>query len=75
MASTHGEQPISLGICVHLCPLWFNLPGLVRRLLVTQDGFLLMEYVDVRTEVPDTFFDRQWAFAILERAFTQLAAG
>jgi RNA polymerase sigma-70 factor (ECF subfamily) len=32
------------------------------------------QIADARAEIPDTFFDRQWAFAILERAFTQLAA-
>ncbi len=33
-----------------------------------------LQIADARAEVPDTFFDRQWAFAILDRAFTQLAA-
>ena len=32
-----------------------------------------LQIADARAEVPDTFFDRQWAFAILDRAFSQLA--
>lgn len=33
-----------------------------------------LQIADARAEIPDTFFDRQWAFAILDRAFNQLAA-
>lgn len=33
-----------------------------------------LQIADARAYVPDTFFDRQWAFAILDRAFNQLAA-
>jgi RNA polymerase sigma-70 factor (ECF subfamily) len=28
---------------------------------------------DARADVPDTFFDRQWAFALMEHAFARLA--
>jgi RNA polymerase sigma factor (sigma-70 family) len=37
----------------------------------TAAGF---QIADARAEVPDTFFDRQWAFALMERAFAALAA-
>jgi len=32
-----------------------------------------IQVADVRADVPDTYFDRQWAFALMARAFARLA--
>jgi RNA polymerase sigma-70 factor (ECF subfamily) len=32
-----------------------------------------IQVADVRADVPDTYFDRQWAFALMSRAYARLA--